>query len=70
MGNIDERILKVALIANEEIKGPDKYTQQLFAYRKEAAIKYMESNDEEGKEHILEIIEYTNDSIKKVLNIW
>lgn len=74
MGAIDEGrvaiLRKVATIANEQLKSPDKYTKELFEYRKEAAKRYMSCNDDEAKAHILEIIEFTNDNIKKILNLW
>ena len=74
MGAIDEGkvaiLRRVAIIASEETKGPDKYTQELFTYRKEAARKFMNSCDDEARSHLLEIIEFTNDNIKKVLNLW
>ena len=61
---------RIASIAHEEIKNPDKYTQQLFLYRKEAAKKFISTSDDEVRSHLLEVIEFTNDSIKKVLNLW
>lgn len=74
MGAVNEGMVailrKVATIANEELKSPDKYTKELFAYRKEAAKRYMSSCDDEARAHILEVIEYTNENIKKVLNLW
>jgi len=74
MGAVDEGKVaifrRVATIANEELKSPDKYTRELFAYRKEAAKKFIDSCDDEIKEHLLELIEFTNDNIKKILNLW